>query len=189
MPQTVDFGNSFALSAAMTPTPNPNEETLRWQEQERAAASRMWQPMLDTIPTLLGRLVTVASFRLPESDEYHHPKLDRVFPDGLAGEVLRESHERLFAEWLGLFPDEQEQVLNTYLESLPPASGRKLLLDASQGLVPPSVSGAVRAVFLTEFAQTLNRPPALDSRGWETEAMELCAEEYRPSLAEAAFAS
>jgi hypothetical protein len=173
----------------MTPTPNPNEETLRWQEQERAAASRMWQPMLDTIPTLLGRLVTVASFRAPDSDEYHHPKLDRVFPDGLAGEVLRESHERLFAEWLGLFPDEQEHVLNAYLESLPPASGRKLLLDASHGLVPPSVSGAVRTVFLAEFAQILNRPPSLESQIRETETMDSRSGGYSPSLAEAAFAS
>jgi hypothetical protein len=115
----------------------------------------MWERMLGHIPTQLGKLVSVASFRVGTSGEYRHPNLDRILSPEVARRVLCESHEQLFAEWVGLFPEEQAEDLKRYLGALPKESARALLLKASESLIPPSAGAAARRAFLCDLEAIL----------------------------------
>ena len=115
----------------------------------------MWERILDPIPTLLGKLVTVGSFHDGISDKYHHPPLDRILSPEVVCRVLRESHERLFAEWVGLFIDGQRDDLQRYLAGLRKDGARDLLLKARERLIPPSANPAARRVFLVELVEIL----------------------------------
>jgi hypothetical protein len=115
----------------------------------------MWDRMLGHVPTLLGKLVSVASFRVGVSGEYRHPTLDRILSPEVCSRVLRESHEHLFAEWVGLFIEEQGEDLLRYLESLRKESARGLLLKASENLVPGGVSPIARRAFLNDLDRIL----------------------------------
>lgn len=118
--------------------------------EEILAAAAMWERMLNHIPTQLGKLVSVASFRLGTSAEYRHPRLDRILSPEVARRVLSESHEHLFAEWVGLFPDEQSEDVKRYLAALPRES-RELLLKASESLIPAAASPIARRTFLSDL--------------------------------------
>lgn len=118
----------------------------------------MWDRMLGNVPTLLGKLVSVASFRVGASGEYRHPVLDRVLSPDVAALVLRESHEHLFAEWVGLFVEEQIEDIERYLESLRKDGARDLLKRAAESLVPVSACPVARLTFLNDFEQILAAP-------------------------------
>ncbi len=117
----------------------------------RVVAAAVWSRVVAGVPTLLGKLVTVSSCRLNESVEYHHPALEGILPAGEASGIIRECHERIFSEWLGLFPEEQLKELDDYLSSVPHEDARWLLFEAREGLVPPTVAEVVRKTFLTDF--------------------------------------
>jgi hypothetical protein len=123
--------------------------------RERIEANAMWERMLGHIPTQLGKLVSVASFRVGASGEYRHPNLDRILSPEVARRVLCESHEQLFAEWVGLFPEEQAEDLKRYLGALPREGARELLLKASESLIPPSAGQAARRAFLCDLEAIL----------------------------------
>jgi hypothetical protein len=125
-------------------------------------AHAMWERMLSHIPTQLGRLVSVASFRVGSSGEYCHPNLDRILSPEVARRVLCESHEHLFAEWVGLFPDEQADDVKRYLAALPKEGARELLLMAGENLIPPSAGTVARRAFLSDLETILTngRAPA-----------------------------
>jgi hypothetical protein len=122
---------------------------------ERVAATVMWERMLDPVPTLLGKLVSVASFRDAVSDEYQHPTLDRILSPEVARRVLRDSHDQLFAEWVGLFIDEQRDDMKRYLATLRKEGARDLLMKARESLIPPSANGAARRAFLGDLEEIL----------------------------------
>jgi hypothetical protein len=119
------------------------------------AAAAIWDRMIGNIPTLLGKLVSTAAFRVGMSTEYRHPNLDRVFSPEVASRVLRECHEHLFAEWVGLFINEQSEDLRRYLSSLPKESAPDLLRRASDSLVPTSANAIARHAFLNDLEQIL----------------------------------
>lgn len=122
--------------------------TLR---EDRLLAAAMWDRMLEPIPTQLGKLVSVASFRVGTSTDYRHPNLDGVLPPEAAQQVLRESHEHLFAEWVGLFLEEQSEDVKRYLANLPQQNARELLLQARESLIPPAASPVARRAFLSDL--------------------------------------
>ena len=118
---------------------------------ERLAAAAMWERMLAHIPTQLGKLVSVASFRVGNSGDYRHPRLGRILSPELAHRVLCDSHEHLFAEWVGLFPEEQSGDVQRYLATLPRKNARELLLRASENLIPATASPIARRAFLSDL--------------------------------------
>jgi hypothetical protein len=129
------------------------------------AAAAMWDRIIGNVPTLLGKLVSAASFRVGASPEYRHPNLDRVLSPEISSRVLRESHEHLFAEWVGLFLDEQSEDLQRYLTSLPRESAAELLHRASESLVPASANPVARRAFLNDLEQILGiEKPSAASR-------------------------
>lgn len=118
---------------------------------EVLAGAVMWERMLDHVPTQLGKLISVASFRDRSSGEYRHANLDRILSPEVARRVLCESHEHLFAEWVGLFPDEQSVDVKRYLASMPQENARELLLKALESLIPPTASAVARHAFLSDL--------------------------------------
>jgi hypothetical protein len=126
---------------------------------ERLAAAAIWERMLEPIPTLLGKLVSAASFRDGVTAEYHHPALNRILSAETACRVLRESHEHLFAEWVGLFLDEQRDDMRRYISTLRNEGARDLLLKARESLIPPSANAAVRRAFLNDLEEILAAGP------------------------------
>jgi hypothetical protein len=120
-------------------------------QQDRLAAAAMWARLLEPIPTQLGKLVSVASFRVGISTDYRHPNLDRVLSPEAAQQALRESHEHLFAEWVGLFLEEQSEDVRRYLAALPQKNARELLLQASESLIPPTATPVARRAFLSDL--------------------------------------
>jgi hypothetical protein len=138
--------------------------------KEHVAGAAMWERMLEHVPTQLGKLVSVASFRIGISAEYRHPSLDRILSAELAHRVLRESHEQLFAEWVGLFPEEQSDDVNRYLASLRQETARELLLKASEQLIPACANAVARRAFLSDLAAILtaqDTPAANQTESWE----------------------
>jgi hypothetical protein len=137
---------------------------------ERLAAAAMWERMLNHVPTQLGKLVSVASFRVGISAEYRHPNLDRILSAEAAGRVLRECHEHLFAEWVGLFPEEQSDDVSRYLAALPQDNARDLLLRAIESLIPAAANPIARRTFVFDLEAILilaANGPAAGSRDAE----------------------
>jgi len=139
---------------------------------ERLAAAAMWERMLDHIPTQLGKLVSVASFRVGVSGEYRHPNLDRILSPEVASRVLGECHEHLFAEWVGLFPEEQADDVKRYLAALPQKNAGELLWKASESLIPPSACPVARRAFLSDLEAIFilaadDSPAASPSGSWK----------------------
>jgi hypothetical protein len=133
---------------------------------EHLAATAMWGRMLGHVPTLLGKLVSVASFRVGLTVEYRHPTLDRILSPEICSRVLRESHEHLFAEWVGLFVEEQAEDLQQYLESFRRGDARGLLRKASENLVPAGVHVVAHHTFHSDLESILaSDKPARDSGG------------------------
>lgn len=134
--------------SAAAPQVATYSDTIR---EEVVAAAAMWERMLDHVPTQLGKLVSVASFRVGISGEYRHANLDRILSPEVACRVLAESHGHLFAEWVGLFPDEQSDEVKRYLAGLPQENARELLVKALESLIPPSASAVARRAFLSDL--------------------------------------
>jgi hypothetical protein len=153
--------------SASAPQTAPYADSLRG---ERLAAAAMWGRMLDHIPTQLGKLISVASFRVGDTGEYCHPNLDRVLSPEVARRVLRESHEQLFVEWVGLFPEEQSDDVNRYLAALPREMARELLRKACENLIPSTASAVARRAFVADLETILtagDTPTADSPRGCE----------------------
>jgi hypothetical protein len=149
-------------------TPHP-ESYLNSFGNERLQAALMWDRMLAPIPTLFGKLVTVASFRDGVSDEYRHPALGRILSPEVAHHVLRKSHERLFAEWIGLFIDQQRIEIRRYLAAARSRDVCQLLMKARGCLTPPSVNPVGCGVFLRELEQLLTADYCASFLGWASE--------------------
>src|ERR1700732_1559564 len=90
---------------------------------ERTALADLWKHTLSQIPTLFGRLAYLASLRDPNSGAYRHHGLSAAFGREESARALKESHERIFSEWLNLALVDKSGDLRTYLQSLDDRQG------------------------------------------------------------------
>jgi hypothetical protein len=85
---------------------------------DRGAAPDLWRNTLARIPTVFGRLAYLASLRDANTGEYQHFGLAQAFGDDQAAQVLRETHEQVFADWLCFTLEQQKADLDSYLAAL-----------------------------------------------------------------------
>ena len=85
---------------------------------DRSAASDLWRNTLSQIPSVIGRMVYLASLRDPNSGRYEHHGLALVFGDNDANKTLRKSHTHVFREWLTFNLEQQQADLELYLSGL-----------------------------------------------------------------------
>jgi hypothetical protein len=90
---------------------------------ERTALADLWKHTLSQIPTLYGRLTYLASLRDPNSGVYRHHGLSTAFGREESGKALKQSHERVFSEWLNLALAEKSGDLGNYLRGLDDPQG------------------------------------------------------------------
>src|ERR1700682_6509675 len=90
---------------------------------ERNALADLWKHTLSQIPTTYGRLAYLASLRDPNSGAYRHHGLSAAFGREECGKALKQSHERIFSEWLNLAFAEKSWDLRNYLQGLDDPQG------------------------------------------------------------------
>jgi hypothetical protein len=122
---------------------------------ERSAASDLWRNTVSQIPSVFGRLVYLASLRNSNSGRYEHHGLALVFGEDEANKALKNSHTAVFAEWLSFNIEQQKADLDLYISSL--FEDKRIVLDTwlrlapYKNLVPVSVRGVERRLYLTDF--------------------------------------
>ena len=100
----------------------------------RTAASDLWRNTLSQIHTVFGRLVYLSSLRNPNGGHYEHHGLALVFGEEEARKALKESHKKVFSEWISFNLEQQKADLELYLSTLP--QDRKTTLENWQNLEP-----------------------------------------------------
>jgi len=80
-------------------------------------AAQIAKKLLAPIPTLFERLVFISSLRDPTTGRYTHPSLIEIGGSELADRTLRNTHHRVFQEWLGLNLPDQKSDLDDYLRT------------------------------------------------------------------------
>src|SRR5579864_3779020 len=85
---------------------------------DRGVASDLWRNTLSQIPSVLGRLVYLASLRNSNSGRYEHHGLALVFGEDEANRALKRSHSQVFREWLTFNLEQQKTDLELYLSGL-----------------------------------------------------------------------
>jgi len=137
---------------------------------ERSAAADLWKNTLSRIPTAYGRLSYLVSLRDHNSGIYRHHGLAGVFGRDESTRALRESHLKVFREWLGLDLETKTADLRDYILSLedPPGVVLKFLAATSRNdlQLPESARVSERRLFHRDFETAL----ALLSRGFAGES-------------------
>jgi hypothetical protein len=119
------------------------------------AIDDLWRRTLDSVPTLYGRLVYLASLRNPNTSRYEHHGLAARFGDDVADRVLRSSHEEVFQEWLAAGLHKQKADLDCYLGSLD--DSRRLIVETwmrvcpYKSLAPASARAVENDLFHADF--------------------------------------
>ena len=111
--------------------------------------------LLSSDPSLLGRLITLASLREANGNRYRNPGLPGRLVSGNADQALRAAHERVFADWLNSTLQQKTTDFDLYLswqqleeETVLRAWLRSKLLDE---LPPNSAGDADRQLFLCDI--------------------------------------
>jgi len=127
-------------------------------ETRYGPAGDLWRHTLARIPTLFGRLIYLSSLRSGVDGEYQHPALTQMVGQEQAGDTLRQSHGRLFQDWLCLNLEQQKADLQEYLAEAPHPSA--LLTDwmgsrAYQNFVPATAQPVEIQLFLSDLETLL----------------------------------
>ncbi|MFN7996453.1 MAG: hypothetical protein U0Q18_22770 [Bryobacteraceae bacterium] len=126
---------------------------------DESPADHVWRHTLSRIPTVFGRLVYLASLRNPNSDSYEHHGLTQMFGSEHSEEILRESHGRVFHDWLCLSLEQQSADVHEYLAELQgnPANILKTWqqLRPYRNLVPKSARDVERDLYLSDLETLL----------------------------------
>lgn len=126
---------------------------------DRSASSDLWRNTLSQIPTVFGRLVYLASLRNPNNGHYEHHGLGLVFGEDEANKALKNSHVAVFGEWLSFNLEQQKADLDLYISGL--FDDRRVVVETwirlapYRNLVPTSVRGLERRLYLTDFEALL----------------------------------
>jgi hypothetical protein len=83
----------------------------------RDALADLWKHTLSRIPTVTGQLTYLASLRDSNTGTYRHHGFAATFGRDESVRALRESHEMVFRQWLGMSMAERADDLRDYLNS------------------------------------------------------------------------
>lgn len=86
-------------------------------KKDQNAATDLWRNTLTQIPTLFGRLWYLASLRDQNTGVYQHFGLAQRFDEEEANRVLRQSHLKVFEQWLCCSLEQQKNEVAEYLEA------------------------------------------------------------------------
>ena len=129
---------------------------FRNDEQEQSQiehAATLLTRAVAGVPSTLGRLAWISSFRVPGTDQYAHPILDGVVPHEVAVRASKNVHKCLFADWLSKSLEEQHKDLAEYLDAVPDAGEHKAALRRDwERLVPTSARKPDRMLFETDLS-------------------------------------
>lgn len=125
----------------------------------RGAAQDLWRHTLARIPSTFARLVYLASLRDQNTGAYEHHGLAQMFGAEEAGRTLRESHERVFAEWLCFGLEPQKSEVAQYLATLdgPPAVvlDTWVRLSPYRNFTPAAAAENERELYLADLETVL----------------------------------
>jgi hypothetical protein len=94
---------------------------------DRSAAADLWRHTLSQIPTSFGRLVFLSTLRDPNTGAYAHYGFAQKVGVEAADAALRQSHWKIFSEWLAFSLEEQKADLDLYLSGID--SDKKTILE------------------------------------------------------------
>jgi len=148
-------------------------------DQPRSTASRtqramqdIWNRTLDQIATQFGKLAYLAGLRNENSGRYQHFGVAQIYGEDEANQVLRSSHERVFAEWLTYSLERQRADLEAYLAELEDDSRTVLqtwgTLAPYEKLPPEAAGDAERMLFRTDIEiilELMRRAISVQARG------------------------
>jgi hypothetical protein len=79
--------------------------------------AELWRRTLTQIPSLLGRLIYLASLRDLNTGQYQHFGFAQQVGDKASERTIRRSHTNAFEDWLCLSLSEQREQLDRHLEA------------------------------------------------------------------------
>jgi hypothetical protein len=126
---------------------------------DRSAAADLWRNTISQIPSNFGKLVYLAALRNPNNGSYEHHGLALVFGEDEANKALKNSHTRVFAEWLCFNLEQQKADLDLYISGL--FEDKRVVVETwirlapYQNLLPASVRGMERRLYIADFAALL----------------------------------
>jgi hypothetical protein len=85
---------------------------------DRSGTLGIWLKAVLEIPTVFARLVYLCSLRDPSSGRHEHSTLTQDLGEPEADRVIRECHQRTFAQWLCLTLEQQGSDLDAYPSDL-----------------------------------------------------------------------
>ena len=114
-------------------------------------AAMVRDEILAAIPNTFGRLLALASFRVPGTANYEHTQLNESFPGSVVTAVLSRAHQRAFTEWLAHSLEEQHKQLNEFFAHNMMDGRPRFPIEVRLGLVPPAAKTAEQALFLSDL--------------------------------------
>ena len=120
----------------------------------------LWRRTLAQIPTLFGKIVYLSGLRDANSGGYVHYGLAQRYSTEEANRILRESHERVFGEWLNCPLERQRDDLEEYLRSL--EDDRETILRTwftlapYNNLIPINTREAERLLYISDLELILD---------------------------------
>lgn len=122
---------------------------------ERSALVDLFRHTLSRIPTVWGRLAYLASLRDVNSGAYRHHGLSATYGRDESVAALRESHERVFLEWLTMPLPAKYADLTSYFADLEDSRDSVvkhwLRTRVFRMFTPDLASAAERELFTSEF--------------------------------------
>jgi hypothetical protein len=115
--------------------------------KQRRAVKESLDRKLCQVPQVFAKLMWLASLRLGRSMEYWSIGFADLGSPLMISQALREAHEGVFTQWLGLKLDQQYEDLANYL-----SNAGAFVPQGGESLIPPSARGCERVLFLTDFA-------------------------------------
>ena len=113
-------------------------------------AGNTWVRILAQVPTVFGRLAYLSRLR-DDADIYSHPALNQLVSNIVADRTLRNSHHRVFSEWIGFNFAQQKADLEQYLAS----SAQPVDLAFCRSLVPQAAHEVERLLYITDLETLL----------------------------------
>ncbi len=126
---------------------------------DRSADSDLWLHTLSQIPTRTGQLVYLATLRNPISGRYEHHGLSLVFGDEEAEKAIRQSHRKVFLEWLSDGLEAKVNDVDSYLlasgEDVKHVIAHWLRTAAWNAFLPATLAAAEKSLYSSDMRNVL----------------------------------